>query len=93
MSKKSKKNPNKNPFQYTVTRWKNGGGLYGPVHGADHHYNGKGSVNAVLPEMTSLCGKTVTGDGKWYILSSNHTGDVTCKKCLATLDKDEDEPK
>jgi hypothetical protein len=87
----SKKNLNKNEFEYTASRCKKDGSLYGPIHGADSHYGFKRNdfIGIFLPSMTTLCGVALDGDGKWYILTNDHKGEVTCKKCLASLDKDE----
>ncbi|MFH1547122.1 MAG: hypothetical protein ABIC57_01395 [bacterium] len=46
--------------------------LKGPLHGADVDYK-------------TVCGQGVDMD--WYIVNNAFDGEITCKKCLKTLEK------
>jgi len=58
---------------YTVQRSrKNRWDLYGPTHGSEG-----GDV--------TLCGQTITES--WWILTNDHDGEVTCRKCLKIMEE------
>jgi hypothetical protein len=59
------------PSLYTVCRvtTKNKeSDLYGPIHGSNN-------------AETTLCGKTITHNGRWEILTNNYKGRIECKEC------------
>jgi len=61
------------PTLYTVQRIrKTTEDRYGSVHGAGN-------------DRKTVCGKEF-GDGDFFILTNNHTGDITCKACKKLLD-------
>ncbi len=54
---------------YTVQRCrKTSDELYGAIHAANN-------------SSFTLCGKSTRNEG-WWVLTNNHDGAVTCKRCL-----------